>query len=260
MLTRYFKGIATNSLLAMIVIAAGCSGSDRASVNSNGLLTSNVQNFFPLDEGSVKEFTVKSSNGAVNIVTFEVGAEIRVGNDLATEWFVYDGNGNKSTSFVLASPSLILFYEDINSQAETILKLPLEVGSSWERFGENTSNGGGDIFTGLINGGSDPKGLLDGNDTTSGGNKDGGNGSIDAGKNFPTDGANRMEVDKFETVVLSKGASYSNALKLKNGGLGGVNYYWFAAGVGLVKYVLGGQTDGSEAGATVGELTRITSR
>ncbi len=177
------------------------------------------------------------------------------GSNLAKEWIAVDQFGVKSTSIVTISPSAIVFYETPNAPGETILALPLEAGASWLRYGESSVDSEiGDSFGGLItnlNGKGDP---ADADSTVDGKSGD----PIDAGKNFPIDGSESLIVDGFEKVLLSNGEAYSDAVKLRNGGLGGVNYYWFAPGTGLVKFVLRGQTDGSEVGATVGELISLT--
>jgi hypothetical protein len=56
-------------------------------------------------------------------------------------------------------------------------------------------------------------------------------------------------------VSLKAGSSYSHAVKIVNIGSDGTNNaYWFAPGVGLVKYILGVSHNDPTTGNVVGEL------
>lgn len=255
MAQRYLRGSIGSCILAISLIWTGCSSGDKTIINSSNDITSSVENFFPVETGSIREYSIANPNGTIDTVSFEIGATVPFGSKMAKEWIAVDQLGVRSTSLVTVSPSAIMFYETPNSPGETILALPLEAGASWLRYGESSvETDNGDTFGGLItdtNGKGDP---ADADSTVDGKSGD----PIDAGKNFPIDGSESLTVDGFEKVLLSNGKTYSGAVKLRNGGLGGVNYYWFAPGTGLVKFVLRGQTDGSEVGATVGELISLT--
>lgn len=252
---RYLRGTIGSCFLAISLIWAGCSSGGNITINSSNDITSSVENFFPVEAGSIREYSISNPNGTIDTVSFEIGSTVPFGSKLTKEWIAVDQFGVKSTSLVTISPSAIVFYETPNAPGETILALPLEAGASWLRYGESSDDSEiGDSFGGLItnlNGKGEP---ADADSTVDGKSGD----PIDAGKNFPIDGSETLIVDGFEKVLLSNGEVYSDAVKLRNGGLGGVNYYWFAPGTGLVKFVLRGQTDGSEVGATVGELISLT--
>jgi hypothetical protein len=64
-----------------------------------------------------------------------------------------------------------------------------------------------------------------------------------------------MVVDKIENVTLNSGEMYSNAVRISNPGSSGrYNYYWYAQGVGLIKYVINSRNDDNPSGQIEGEL------
>ncbi len=252
-----FKLITRGLLLAglVLVAVAGCSNNSVGSGDSFSS-PSRIEDYFPMSQGYSTQYDVSYPNGTTEIVTFEVGPPALVQGGTANKWFVYDQNGNRSTSYLAETGSDLFFYETQNSSPERILSLPLKRGATWNRFDTNNdqiTTGQGDItistgLKGQLNGGGQGQGQTNGN------------GGPIAGKNFPTSGSNEVYVDGFETVMLSNGGVYSGALKLRNGGNGGYNFYWFAPGVGLVKYVIGAPSPESTDGAVVGELRAFGSK
>lgn len=249
-----FRLVAKGLIAVALILTSLITGCADNSVSTGGKATAgnrDISYYFPTSEGYTTQYEVSRPNGTSEIITYEVGPQISIQGFNGRKWYVYDKNGSRSTSFIVQTSSDLYFYESITSPAENILSLPLSPGSSWPRFTTNDQTSDGSIDTTGGTGGSGLKGFLD-NGTNSNDNKDG---SV-AGKNFPTDGSNTLLVESIETVVLSSGASFSGAVKLTNGGSGGINSYWFAPGVGLVKYVIGAQSADSNDGATVGELFR----
>jgi len=75
-----------------------------------------------------------------------------------------------------------------------------------------------------------------------------------AAKNFPTMGSNYLEVSAIEDIKLSNGNSFTQCLKVENGSRSSSNYYWYAPGVGLVRYVIGVDPQNYPEGEVVGEV------
>jgi len=228
-------------ILILSAFAWGCSGhfvtaSDPASFSNN-----DVVEYFPLDESYQATFELKEVNRASEIIVFKVGKKIPFLEDSATLWISKIGS-SVDTGFVVVSSSSLTIYESSNSAGEKVLDIPLTVGKSWSRF-SSISAGTEDDFTIII---TDNK-LT--NDTGSTGD------SGVANKSFPTDGSAVMTVDKFESIQLSNGDYYSNTVRISNGGSGSTrNYYWFAPGVGLVKYVIGSLDANDPTGNIKAEL------
>lgn len=246
----------TLSIVATFALLAGLTGCSRDVITgtATGPGSNSVEYYFPLTEGYTTEYRVTRPNGSEETIRFEVGASVSFPGSDAREWFAYDASGKKSTSYVEATSSALFIYETAGSAAERVLSMPLIAGSSWSRFGAESNDLAGGDQSDTTGGGI--KGLLDQGNGEDNGDKGGGTGT-DYSKNFPTDGSGNLTVERIETVVLSDGSTYSGSLKIKNGGSTGVNYYWFAPGVGLVRYAIGASLDGNTSGATVGELQRF---
>ena len=220
----------SSKIVAIILIfsafAWGCSGhfvtaSDPASFSNN-----DVVEYFPLDESYQTTFELKEVNRASEFIVFKIGKKIPFLEDSAVQWISVTGS-SVDTGFIVVSSSSLTIYESSNSAGEKVLDIPLTVGKSWSRF-SSISTGTEDDFTIII---TDNK-LT--NDTGNTGD------SGVAEKSFPTDGSSVMTVDKYESIQLSNGDYYSNTVRISNDGGGSTrNYYWFAPGVGLVKYVIG---------------------
>lgn len=219
----------SNKVAAIILIisafAWGCSGhfvtaSDPASFSNN-----DVVEYFPLDESYQSTFELTEVNRASQFIVFKVGKKIPFLEDSAVQWISKIGN-SVDTGYIVASSSSLTIYENSNSAGEKVLDIPLTVGKSWSRF--SSISAGDDDFTIII---TDNKLTNDSGST--------GDSGV-ATKTFPTDGSSVMTVDKYESIQLNNGDYYSNTVRISNDGGGSTkNYYWFAPGVGLVKYVIG---------------------
>lgn len=64
-----------------------------------------------------------------------------------------------------------------------------------------------------------------------------------------------MTVDKLESIELTSGRYFSGVYRVSNdAGANTRNYYWYAPGVGLVKYVLGAVDSNDPTGGIQAEL------
>ena len=180
--------------------------------------------YFPLQEGYGTVYDITYSNGKKEISTFQVGKEVSFVGINAVKWYVNNATGLDSSYFQVTNDA-ILFYESIYSKPEKILELPLEPGHSWTRFTVTATDDNQDDFTDIITS-YDKDTLTDGNTVN---------------KTYPIEGEVTMVVEKIENLTLKDGTYYSKAIRVANESLytGKKNYYWFVAGIGLVKYVIG---------------------
>ncbi len=228
-------------ILIISAFAWGCSGhfvtaSDPVSFSNN-----DVVQYFPLDESYQSTFELTEVNQASEFIVFKIGKKIPFLEDSAVQWISIVGN-SVDTGFIVISSNSLTIYESSNSGGEKILDIPLTVGKSWSRF-SSISAGTEDDFTIII---TDNKLTNDSGVT--------GDSGV-ANKSFPTDGSAVMTVDKYESILLSNGDYYSNTVRISNDGSGSTrNYYWFAPGVGLVKYVIGSLDSNEPKGNIEAEL------
>ena len=228
-------------ILIISAFAWGCSGhfvpaSDPVSFSNN-----DVVQYFPLDESYQSTFELTEVNQASEFIVFKVGKKIPFLEDSAVQWISIVGN-SVDTGFIVVSSNSLTIYGSSNSGGEKILDIPLTVGKSWSRF-SSISAGTEDDFTIII---TDNKLTNDSGVT--------GDSGV-ATKTFPTDGSAVMTVDKYESILLSNGDYYSNTVRISNDGSGSTrNYYWFAPGVGLVKYVIGSLDKNEPKGNIEAEL------
>jgi hypothetical protein len=116
-----------------------------------------------------------------------------------------------------------------------ILEAPFVIGNSWDRYDTSITISAG--------GGVDPQ---DDGDTT----------IIDAHKRSPGAAYSTMTIVGLEDVVAMNGRSYGHCIKVAwpvNATT--INYYWYAANIGLVKYEYGVSTQGTGSGYAAGVMT-----
>jgi hypothetical protein len=116
-----------------------------------------------------------------------------------------------------------------------ILEAPFVIGNRWDRYDTSITISAG--------GGVDPQ---DDGDTT----------IIDAHKRSPGAAYSTMTIVGLEDVVAMNGRSYGHCIKVAwpvNATT--INYYWYAANIGLVKYEYGVSTQGTGSGYAAGVMT-----
>ena len=234
--------------LTVVALAwAGCSSTDRLVSGPGSAQSSQITNYFPLDEGTTAIFSVTSS-GVTEQKSFTMSGNVQIGNAHAVRW-VISTNGSPDTSYFVATDSALYYLETANAEAEKILSLPFEIGASWPRYYNydvtGYSNGNLGTGTDIGTGGINPFGYKDTSAT---------NGGYGA-KNYPSEGGNTFTVVGTETISLGSLGTFAGTLKIKNVGYGGsTNFYWYAPEVGLVKYQLETNADGSATPQTEGLL------
>lgn len=240
------KWILLVSLLALAVVGAitvGCNQDRPSSLKAATGDAESVGLYYPLDPGYSSVYQVDHSDGTSEQVRFEVGTSVPFVNGPAIRWFRHRADGSSDTTFFQASDSVILHYETVHSIPERILQLPLKIGASWTRYsadnGNTIDNGFTDIITGILD-----KGESDSTDDGFG-----------AYKSFPTLGSNDLTVAEIGSLQLETGAFYGKSVRISNAGVSGqTNHYWYVAGIGLVRYVIGATESSFPDGETVGVL------
>lgn len=254
----------TRALIASLVLGIGL-GFASCSENKYALIpggsVSDVGVYFPTGDGYTSVYEVSYSNGSQTTFTSEIGRTVTVQGYEAVEWYAYDGT-DVDTSYFAETDDALYYFSSRNAAPEKVLSLPLTAGHAWSRFDTyivdrdiDTDNDGDnddyDDYNGLKGGLEDPDEPGGPKDTVI--SVDSGNDDEPVFVSFPTNGSNTMVVVAIEDLTLANGQRFSGAVKLSNSGSSGTNYYWFAQGVGLVRYVFGGDQTGL-TGATIGEV------
>ncbi len=255
MTSRLRSSVLFLSLAAACLIWAGCSGDTASSLTQSTAPQGSTAYYFPTSVGSVSTFAMTNYGGASSIMTIKMGPRIEFQGDSANMWFGFRAGQSVDTNYVVVRASGVTLYTAPQAAGETILASPLRPGQSWSRFLQvldsvpttDTTT----LATDFPGGGIVVKG-------NNGGGGGGGNGGGGTGKVVPTIGSNLAYVDAVEEVALSNGSRYAGALKVRTvNTLGTQNYYWFAPGIGLVKYVLSASANHAN-GSEMGELVSMT--
>lgn len=236
-------GLLTKLLITAVVtiVVFGCT---RHSVNDPSLPMAGgagaMAAYFPNAYGWTSVFNVSSSSGSAEL-TFYVGGQTTVQGQTAYRWLIIPTQGSPDTNFVVIGPTTMLVYQDSLSTTspEHLLQAPLTAGSSWYRYPELV-----DIY-------SDTTSIL--TDIT-GGKMDTTGTEPGVRKLLPIDGGNELTVAGIVELTTMYNRHFSGVVKLVNTERdGSTNNYWFAPGVGLVKYVIG-ITSQNPDGVIVGEI------
>jgi hypothetical protein len=249
------KYLFVSTVICLVLAWAGCSNSPGDSTNSSGAPL--VAAYFPLAPGYTMIYSVTTPDTTKEI-TFSVGEHKNIGMADAVNWIVVSGTGSVDTSYLVATDSALYYLETPYSSPEKILSLPLTPGATWPRYYNynviGTYNDGiGTAYDSSNGGFTQPLG-----DTTSSGSADSSNTNNNGGtaaKNYPSEGANTFTVIGVEPIDLGTLGTFSDAVKISNiGYFGTTNLYWFVPNVGLVKYLLGTNADGTATPQVAGLL------
>jgi len=249
---RLVKYLIPVMILSIVLGWAGCSESVKTTVSSPGQSSIPVVQYFPLDPGHTSVYAT-NTQGIPSQTSFIVGEARQIGNASAVRWIVQSQSGALDTSYFVATDSALFYLETEYSEPEKILSLPLTVGNSWPRYYNYN-------VTGYSNGNLGTYTNYGWSTWTLGDSvliKDSGTDSNDrpTAKNYPSEGANTFTIDAIESVNTGALGTFSGTLKVSNIGYNGTtNFFWFAPGVGLVKYLIGVGADGSGTPQAEGHL------
>ncbi|MEE8576958.1 MAG: hypothetical protein V3T31_06855 [candidate division Zixibacteria bacterium] len=254
-------------LIMACLVWTGCSEQTNSVAGTGSSFESSpaVANF-PVGTGYTTTYSVTTADGGQDIVSYEVGAQTRVQGLDAYAWTVSYGNGRTSVGYLVVTDSALFFLSSASATPERVLSLPLSPGSSWSRsditglFDEVDTQGGGNEPDAKdeeeddgLDGGTDGK---DNGDLPDDGDDPNSSPTVSS-RGFPTSGNATMTVLSGGTVTLDNGSRYNGVLWITNQSYDGKrNYYWYAQGVGMVKYVLGANSGDPYHGDEVGELVQ----
>lgn len=231
----------------------GCSDSeefvtkyDPTNTGDGGAISSEVTYYFPLYEGYKTVYRVIEGDTEYP-ESFTVGRVVYKTTGTYLPWISYSPGRGADTGYFQVNTSELFYFERIGVAAERILALPLTIGATWDRT-TSLSTGGDDVIIIDEQDAGDP--IVD---------------TVDYGgyiaKNFPSTGEGTMEVVATESVTLTTGESFSGSVKIVNRNTDGTyNQYWYAPGIGLVKYILGSPSTISLSGTKSAEITSYDRR
>lgn len=209
---------------------------------------SSVHDYFPVQSGYSTAFSVTDSLGQELRVEYYSASGATIVNGLpGVNW---SGYSMSDTSEIFAGSIFwdangIYHLRSGASSAEVLLHMPLDSAASWDRWYAI----GGEPVVDTGSGGSL-------NDETGGQGVDFEDkpGDEPSNTSFPTEGSSKFYIAGLHEDVTSGGNFFGNCLEVVNAGRSQtVNRYWYAQGVGLVKFSLNCQF-GSDIGTENGEL------
>ncbi len=252
-------------ILLAVIVWLGCSKSPVSHETSGDISAMSLTSYFPLTSGTNLDFRViDNSTGDTTRQRYIIGGSIPYSSTQTIfTWLSFDVDHPfyTDTGYLCLDDDVLYYYDDLYSRPEAILSTPFTVGKTWPRF--TTSKGildSGAVIdinygynyikysdSGLSggNGGPGDYNPYDGLNPITGGG-----GSF---KNFPSSGSNSYEICTIEDITLTSGITYHNCIKVGSEN-GDYDYnYWYAPGIGLVKYILGENSDVYPDGKVVGE-------
>lgn len=246
------------ALGAAIFLWIGCSDSPSTTVASEES-EPDISQYFPLKAGNSLQYVeTNNATGDTSYFWYTVGDAVNIGGCVIYPWlrknvdysFVVD------TGYLCVEGNALYYFDSDYDTPEKLLETPLEVGNSWRRFEASQFQIEGNNLIDYVIDNQQIKNYDEGYSGEYGYGGDDpdiytGNG---AAKNFPTFGFNYLEISAIEDIKLDNGNSFTNCLKVENGSGTGSNYYWYAPQVGLVRYIIGVDSQTSPDGDIAGEI------
>jgi len=246
-------------LFAAIAVISwiGCSGTDSA-VAPVADSDPEVPAYFPLKTGNSLQFMeVDNTLNDTAYHWFTIGAGVCINEHQVYTWIeeISDRPAAIDTGYLFYENDAVYYFESACDIPEKLLACPLEVGSVWLRYDIsetqfNDTNNLIDIITEYDDGKSTDGDGVQGGFLGDGTDDDG----PLAAKCFPTIGANYFMISAVENLILDNGNHFEDCLKVENNAGDASNFYWYAPGVGLVKYVIGVDSESYPEGEVVGQI------
>nr|MBN2277715.1 hypothetical protein [candidate division Zixibacteria bacterium] len=234
----------------------GCSDST-TSVEYTAPEEPGLTEYFPMKTGSSIQYA--EYNHVINdtgYYIYTIGGSATVGTHQGHYWIKsnLEFPAQVDSGVVYYEGEALYYIEDAADIPEKLLEAPFTVGRAWVRYDASQISLEYNIIDSILNN-NDSK--YDDNYNGLGGD-DGGeiddNNMNGATKSFPTLGANYFQISACEDIVLEQGVAIDECLRVENKNGRATNYYWYAPGTGLVKYVLGVNIDTYPDGEVVGEI------
>jgi hypothetical protein len=225
----------------LIGVMLGCSDktftSTTAAINENASPTA----FIPLEQGLRVSYVILEPE--TEYFDVEVTDPVNVaGHPGYTIRKTNRNTGEIDYSYRYQKGNAIFESGSTNTPGERILESPFVAGNNWDRFDTTTSP---PVIIGGGNGDDDEEVGKDGDIIPGGSNK-----------NNPDGSYSSMLIVAVESVETTGGKSYGNCLKVAwQTDESTYNYYWYAAGIGLVKFEYNYNSLAASDNRTIGVMT-----
>ena len=241
MVARKLMGTAFLVMTGIIAVLAGCSDktftSSWTAVPSNG----NPMVYIPLDQGWRISYVLQEPETRYFDVEVTDPATV-AGNQARIIRNTDRTTGEIFTFYRYCKGNAVFESRSADAPGVRILESPFIVGHSWNRYDTSTTTNTHDNDAGNSNGynyGAGGKDWLGDNFKTK-----------------PTEPYSVMSIVGVENVDALNGHSYANCLKVTwQSGPSTYNYFWYAAGIGLVKFEQGVNTVNPGAAQTSGIMS-----
>lgn len=238
-------------LIPAIIAAAllGCSDKTFTSSTTSVAQNAGPTAYMPLEQGLRVSYVLTEPE--TKHIDIEIADPVVVAGNPGFEVRWIDRTANEtSITYRYAKGNSVYESGSLSSPGYRILESPFVTGHNWNRHDTAAATG-----TGLTGGGEDEDQQAD--DETIGGGKGGitifGDGF---GKIIPGEDFNTMQIVGFEDVHGLNGVVYGNCLKVawRTDPLR-TSYFWYYAGVGMVKFEYGFNTVYSDVNHVIGVVT-----
>jgi hypothetical protein len=257
---KYLYYLIPLAALLMILLIWGCSDNSTASLPAPAEKT--IADYFPLKQGQSSEYAI--SNNWYSLTTqdrYTVGGVTIIDGQSCYRWLRQNiaYPNHYDTGYIRYEDEAVYFYANATAGPEKVLEGPFTVGHYWQRFEPTTVTPETDnnLLDNLTEGdGAKATDTLSTIAITDDGKEDlGGLPGSGTAKTFPTSGSNYMRITAIENITLDNGDTYKDCICVENKSGTYTNYYWYAPGVGLVRYALDATAETFPDGQVIGEKT-----
>lgn len=225
------------------VVISGCSEKTFTSSTAAFSQNSDPTAFIPLEQGLRVSYVILEPE--TQYFDIEVTDPVNiVGNPGFTIRKTDRNTGEIEVFYRYCKDNAIFETGSISFPGERILESPFVVGNSWDRF--DTSSTTNIITDDIFDNGFEDYEVNNDDEGYPG----------DSHKSKPGDGYTTMTIVGVETVESMNGNSFGNCLKVAwQTGESTYNYFWYAAGIGLIKFEQNYNTLAASSNHTIGVMT-----
>lgn len=247
------KAVVVSAFALIIGISACSSDSPNQSTFTDGMVSTDLYEYLPVNTSYQISYSIRDSLGQeLRVEHYYASSETYVNGRSGVVWSGFDQSDSSSifNGAIFWDNDAIYHLSDGAERAEVLLQKPIEVSASWDRWYTSNSE---NLLDTLSYGDLDDPNVNDPNDPNSA-DFDDEPGDDPSTSSFPTEGSSKFYIASVDSDVFSGGQFYENCLEVVNAGYSQtVNRYWYAPGVGLVKFALYCEF-GSAVGSENGEI------
>lgn len=213
---RSLTGVLFVLCTGLLLVLSGCSDNTFSSTTTQISEDAPASAYIPLEQGqriSYVQMEPEAANYTVEItdpvtISSKAGFTVRKTNSTT---------GEISYQYRYAADNAIFETSSLSNPGVRILEGPFVVGHAWDRYNTTISSGDTDVDTDTTDTGGDPPDIQN--------------------TSVPGDEYQTMRIVAKESIVALDGYTYANCLKVSwRVGEYAYHYYWYAAGIGLVKF------------------------